>query len=197
PEAHIAMGRLYGDRYDYRHAAQEFREALRSQPQDASAWDLLSWVLAYQEPPDALGAEKAAREAIRLEPSRFMADYHLGRALYLQGRYEEARVAFEQAIQLSPNSPTPVLGLGQLYLAQGDSERAVGLLEKLSPKSAILLFWLASAYSAHGDRDKALATMKRAFDAGFRDFAAIDASPHLAALRDDPRFRQLIREYRK
>jgi tetratricopeptide (TPR) repeat protein len=197
PEAHVALGSVYGFRYDYPRAAQEFREALASQPQNAEAWDLLSWALAYQEPPDAREAEKADREAIRLEPLRFIAYYHLGRALYLQGRFDEARAAFEKVKELSPTSTIPLLGLAQLYLAQGDSERAVALLEKVGSKAAIALFWLASAYSAHGDRDKALATMKKALDLGFRDFAAIDASPYLAALRADPNFQQLTRKYRK
>jgi serine/threonine protein kinase/Tfp pilus assembly protein PilF len=200
PEAHVALGCVYGYKYDYPRAAQEFREALRSEPQNAHAWDLLSWALGYQEPPDALEAEKASREAIRLEPSRCMADYHLGRALYLQGRYQEARLAFEELKALCPTSPEYVVGLAQLYLAQGDSERAVRLLEEICskrPKAAIYRFWLASAYSAQGDRDKALATMKKAFDGGFRDFAGIDASPHLATLRSDSRFQQLMHEYRK
>jgi hypothetical protein len=38
--------------------------------------------------------------------------------------------------------------------------------------------------------------MKKALNLGFRDFRAIDASPHLATLRADPRFQQLIRRYR-
>jgi serine/threonine-protein kinase len=197
PEARIALANVYGYKYDYPRAVQEFREALRSEPQNAYAWDMLSWALGYQEPPDALEAQKAAREAIRLDPSRFMADYHLGRALYLQGRYDEARVAFDKARELSPTSTSPLMGLAQLCLAQGDSGRAVGLLEKIGRKDAIYTFWLASAYSAHGDRDKALATMKKALDLGFRDFAAIDASPYLAALRADPNFQQLMRKYRK
>jgi TolB-like protein/predicted Ser/Thr protein kinase len=197
PEAHAALGNVYGNKYDYLRAAAECREALRLQPQNALAWDYLSWALAYQQPPDALEAERAAREAIRLEPSRFIAYYHLGRALYLQGRYDEARVAFEKAKELSPTSLMPPLGLAQVYLAQGDSERAVGVLEKVTWKTAVPFFWLASAYSAHGDRDKALATMKKGFDLGFRDFAAIDSSPHLATLRSDPNFQQLIRQYRK
>jgi TolB-like protein len=197
PEAHVALGRFYGDEHDYLRAAREFREALRTQPESAHAWDLLSWALGYQQPPDALEAEKAAREAIRLEPSRFMADYHLERALFLQGRYDEAGAAFEAAKELSPTSWIPLLGLAQMYLAQGNSERAVGVLEKVSSKTSVVSFWLACAYSAHGDRDKALATMKKAFDLGFRDFAEIDASPHLATLRSDPRFQQLIREHRR
>jgi len=200
PEAHSALGNFYAYKYDYTRAAQEFREALRLQPQDADAWSDLSWLLTYQEPPDALEAEKAAREAIRLEPSLCMADYFLGRALCLQRRYQEARVAFEKAKELCPASVVGNLGLGQLYLAQGNPERAVSLMEEICskrPKAAIYRFWLASAYSAQGDRDNALATMKKAFDGGFRDFAAIDASPHLATLRSDSRFQQLMHEYRK
>jgi tetratricopeptide (TPR) repeat protein len=126
-----------------------------------------------------------------------MAEYHLGRALYLQGHYDESRAAFEKARELSPRSSIPLLGLAQLYLARADSGRAVGLMQKVPGRDSNSLFWLASAYSAHGDHDKALSTMKKAFHAGFRDFAAIDASPHLATLRSDSRFQQLMHEYRK
>jgi eukaryotic-like serine/threonine-protein kinase len=197
PEAHVAMGRVYGLKYDYARAAQEFRLAIRVEPQNILAWDLLSWALAYQQPPDAAEAEKAAREALRIEPSRFMADYHLGRALVLQGRYQEAEAAFQQARDISPSSTMSDLGLGQMYLLQGNSERALPLFEKQTRKSGNDLFWLACAYSAHGDKDKALAAMQEAFQLGFRDFAAIDASPALAPLRSNPRFQQLTQRYRR
>jgi eukaryotic-like serine/threonine-protein kinase len=197
PEAHVAMGRVYGMKFDYVKAVQEFRVAIRLEPQNILAWDLLSWALAYKQPPDASEAEKAAREALRLEPSRFMADYHLGRALMLQGRYQEAETAFQKARDLGSDSTTGDLGLGQMYLLQGNSERALPLLEKQSKKESNNLFWLACAYSAHGDKDKALATMQEALQLGFRDFAAIDASPCFSALRSDPRFQQLTRRYRK
>ncbi len=197
PEAHVAMGRVYGLKYDYARAAQEFRLAIRVEPQNILAWDLLSWALAYQQPPNAAEAEKAAREALRIEPSRFMADYHLGRALMLQGRYQEAEAAFQQARDISPSSTIPDLGLGQMYLLQGNSERALPLFEKQTRKSGNDLFWLACAYSAHGDKDKALAAMQEALQLGFRDFAAIDASPALAPLRSNPRFQQLTQRYRR
>jgi serine/threonine protein kinase/Tfp pilus assembly protein PilF len=197
PEAHVAMGRVYGLKYDYARAAQEFRMAIRVEPQNILAWDLLSWALAYQQPPDAAEAEKAAREALRIEPSRFMADYHLGRALMLQGHYQEAEAAFQQARDISPSSTMPDFGLGQMYLLQGNSERALPLFEKQTRKSGNDLFWLACAYSAHGDKDKALAAMQEALQLGFRDFAAIDASPALAPLRSNPRFQQLTQRYRR
>ena len=69
PEAHIAMGRDLGANYKYVEAASEFRLAVQGQPDNAMAWDLLGWALGYQTPPQPLEAEKAAREAIRLNPS--------------------------------------------------------------------------------------------------------------------------------
>jgi hypothetical protein len=32
---------------------------------------------------------------------------------------------------------------------------------------------------------------------GFGDFGALDASPYFKSLRDDPRYRQLVQQYRK
>jgi hypothetical protein len=45
-----------------------------------------------------------------------------------------------------------------------------------------------------GDREKALATLQKSFDAGFCDFAAIDAAPYFSSLRADSRFEKLIRQ---
>jgi len=113
------------------------------------------------------------------------------------GRYQEAEAAFQQARDLGSDSTTGDLGLGQMYLLQGNSERALPLLERQSRKNSNNLFWLACVYSAHGDKDKALAAMQEALQLGFRDFAAIDASPALAPLRSGPRFQQLTGHYRR
>ncbi len=198
-EAHIALGAVYGNRFDYARGAKEFREATRSEPENAYAWDYLSWALAYQQPPDADGAEGAARKAIRLQPSLYGPYYHLGRALLLQKRYQEAIAAFEHAKELSPGSSIPDLGLGQVYLAQGDYERAVASFLKIpeSRRPANNLFWLSEAHAGRGDREKALADLEKAFAAGYRDFAAIDSSPYFSSLRSDPRFQQLLRRYRR
>ena len=89
------------------------------------------------------------------------------------------------------------LGLGQVYLAQGDYDRAVASLTKSALTAAINYFYLSAAYAAGGDKEKALATLQKAFEAGFHDFAALDASPYFSSLRTDPRFQQLNQRYRK
>jgi adenylate cyclase len=195
-EAHAALGRVYAHRYDYVHAAEECREATNLDPENALAWDSLSFALAYEQPPDALGAEKAARESIRLDPAVLGAYYHLGRALILQGRYPEAAAAFERMKELNPASNLADLGLAQVHLAQGNSARAISVLQK-QPPAAINLFWLSAAYAAHDDHDNALNALKKALSAGYRDFAALDASPYFSGLRSDTRYQRLVRRFRK
>jgi TolB-like protein len=99
-EARIVLARVDGWNYNYSKAVEGLREAVRMDPEDSHAWDVLSWALAYEQPPEAVEAEKAAREAVRLQPSLTPALYHLGCALLLQGRYEEASKAFERAGEL-------------------------------------------------------------------------------------------------
>jgi serine/threonine protein kinase/tetratricopeptide (TPR) repeat protein len=199
-EVHFTLGFIAGNRFEYRRAAEEFQEARRLEPNNAPAWDYESWALAYQQPPDGAGAEKAARESLRLGFSNTSAYYHLGRALLVQGRYDEALAAFEQAHALSPKSSTPDIGIAQVYLDRKDYDRALQIFLHISEKqraTALLRFVASSIYAGKGEREKSLAELQKALEEGYRDFAAIDASPHLAALRSDPRFQQLLRRYRQ
>lgn len=195
-DVHVALGGVHGVRYEYVQAAEEFRKAVQLEPQNFLAWDNLSWSLAYEQPPDALEAEKAARQAIRLQPSWPAAHYHLGRALFIQHRYEEADSAFQHAGEMGDIN-YQYLGLAQTSVAQGNYDQAISYLAKSEgQKAAINLFWLSSAYAAKGDKEKAVATLQKTFEAGYRDFAGLDASPYFVSLRSDPRYQELLRRYR-
>jgi serine/threonine protein kinase/tetratricopeptide (TPR) repeat protein len=196
-EVHEALGTVLMDKYESANAANEFRTATELNPNSGHAWDMLSWALCYKQPPDPVMAEKASREALRLQPSFVPAYYHLGRALLLQKRYAEAIASFQREKELSPNGTMADGGLGQAYLAQGDYDQAIAALVKSSESSAINYFFLSEAYAAHGDKEKAFATLQKTFELGFHDFVALDSSPYFASLRTDPRFQQLIARYRK
>ena len=197
-EAHIAMAQSYALHFDYPRAVGEFREATRLEPDNPLAWDLLSWALAYVQPPDAIEAEKAAREAIRLQPTSAAAQYHLGRALMFQTRYPEATVAFQRANELG-SSHYEHLGMAQLALAQGNYDEALNYMDAgvATEKTTMEQYWRAAIYSAKGDKDKSFAFMQEALQTGFRDFAVLDASPYFANLRSDPRYQKLVAQYRK
>lgn len=200
-EAHLALGQIYANRFDYGKAAQKFREATRIEAANPYAWDLLSWALAYQQPPEPVESEQAARESIRLNPSLFGAHYHLARALLLQDRFEESLAALDQAGQLNPDPSTVEFGRAQVYLAQKQYRQALDQMARASQqrarKTPIFQFVTASAHAGLGEREKALAALEKALAGGYRDFPAIESSPHLAPLRADPRLQRLLDRYRK
>jgi tetratricopeptide (TPR) repeat protein len=115
----------------------------------------------------------------------------------LQGRYDEALASFKQMQDLSPKAPTANLGIGQVYLAKGDYERALTAIKVNFQPSAITYYWLGAIYAAKGDKPNALVTMQKCFDLGFRDFKTLDASPYFASLRDDPKFQAMLAKARK
>ncbi|MGA8145677.1 MAG: protein kinase [Candidatus Acidiferrales bacterium] len=197
-EAHVALGQTYALHFDYSRAVPEFREAARLEPDNPLAWDLLSWALGYQQPPDALESEKASREAIRLQPSSAAAQYHLGRAFVFQGRYPEAATAFKTARDLG-SADYEALGMAQLELARGNYDQALQYLASRTDllKTTMDQYWLAAVYSAKGDNNKAFDALSRALQTGFRDFGVLDSSPYFANLRADPRFQKLLQQYRK
>ena len=123
-EAHVALGQIHGLKYEYAAGAAEDRVAIRLEPDNPLAWDQLSWNTSYEQPPEAVESEKAAREAMRLEPSSAASQYHLGRALLFQGRYQEAEVAFRRAGEIGSETYKS-LGMGQLSLAQGNYDAAI------------------------------------------------------------------------
>jgi serine/threonine protein kinase/tetratricopeptide (TPR) repeat protein len=196
-EAQLALAYVDGWKYQYAQAAEILRQAVRLEPENSHAWDTLSWVLGYEQPPQAVEAEKAAREALRLQPTLMIAQYHLGRALLLQGRYEEARKTFEFAGELG-EAAYGDLGTAQVYIAQGNYDAAIArLVKRGEPKEAINSYFLGAAYAGKGDKEKALAELQKTLNLGYRDFAALDASPYFSSLRADPRYQQLILRYRK
>jgi serine/threonine protein kinase/Flp pilus assembly protein TadD len=196
-EGHVALGQTYGLLFDYTRATAELREAVRLEPDNALGWDMLSWSAAYEQPPQAIEAERAAREAIRLVNNSPASQYHLGRALLFQRRFDEAAVAFQASKDLG-DIQYAMLGMGQLALAQGKYDEAVAHFLKVPAlHNALPQYWLAEAYAAKGDKDKAMAALQESFKFGFRDFTAINASPRLATLRDDPRYQRLLQQYQK
>jgi len=89
--------------------------------------------------------------------------------------------------------------MSQLELAQGNYDQAISYLMNSGAAShtAMDQYWISSAYAGKGDKEKALAALQNSFKLGFGDFGALDASPYFKSLRDDPRYRQLLQQYRK
>jgi TolB-like protein/DNA-binding winged helix-turn-helix (wHTH) protein/Tfp pilus assembly protein PilF len=175
-------------------AQREARLAKDLDPLSAIAGQTLAIRYYYGDRCDL--AEPEFRKALELEPSSFVARLGLGQCAWREGRVKEALPDFERAVADSQGS-TYVLGwLGFAYAQAGDGARARGVLARLehpadgryAPRFPPALVCLGL-----GDRAGALDRLESAFRERSAWMAFLRAEPELAALADEPRFRELDR----
>lgn len=70
-------------------------------------------------------------------------------------------------------------------------------LVELRPQDALAHYNLACSFSLLKKIDAALKALRKALELGYRDFRYIRDDRDLAAVRRDPRFRRLLREFEK
>src|SRR5437588_796496 len=68
-------------------------------------------------------------------------------------------------------------------------------LVQLRPNDALAHYNLACSYALLKRPEQAIKTLRRAVELGYRDFRYLREDRDLDAIRHDPRFRQLLREY--
>ncbi|MFO0801569.1 MAG: hypothetical protein U0791_00405 [Gemmataceae bacterium] len=70
-------------------------------------------------------------------------------------------------------------------------------LVSLRPQDATARYNLACRYALLQQPDLALVTLRTAIELGYRDFRSMEQDRDLDAIRKDPRYRKLLREYQK
>ena len=110
--------------------------------------------------------ERAARHvAVADAPALY---YNLGTAEYNLGRLDDARKAFETALELAPGDRDSMVYLGQIHLKRQEWSEAARLFEDAGagrPPDARLLVFLAEAADGAGRRDAARLYLIRALRA--------------------------------
>lgn len=66
---------------------------------------------------------------------------------------------------------------------------------RLRPEDALAHYNLACSYALLKRADLSLKTLRKAVELGYRDFRYMREDHDLEAVKQDPRFRQLLREY--
>ncbi len=199
PEAHVALGLAHSILQNHVAAADEYRKSLQLDADNAIVWCLLAFSCNMQDPPDPKGAETAALEAIRRDPTWSSSYDVLGWALSLQGRYEEAAKAYQTGAELDPDNWDAYFGLGLTHLELGNYGEALSAMESARSltETGEVLVYVGAAYAGLGEVDKALAAVTLGLDRGFENIDAIDGSPYFATMRDDPRFKVIIATHKR
>jgi len=140
------------------------------------------------------------RKSLEQDPGAVAAHTVLRWAYELKGMDSEALAAFEQERSFAGDTPTTHAKRAHVLAAIGKRDEARAILEDIIAKRSqnwVTAYEIAIIYTWLDDFDNAfrwLAQAEREHAVGFT-FVRVD--PHLAKLRSDPRFIDLLRETEK
>jgi tetratricopeptide (TPR) repeat protein len=125
PRPLYGLGNVYTDQQRWDEAEEQYRAALKIEPNQADANVALSYVLLQPNRAGSIAerfeqAEKAARRAIAIDPKNAMAYDQLGVSLELRGLIDaETENAYRRAIALNPDFALPYAHLARLLRKKG------------------------------------------------------------------------------
>ena len=138
----------------------------------------------------------AESEAALQEDPDFMAAHAvLGLAIEAQGKYGEAILEFQKALQLSDGRSTEYLDyLGHAYAISGNRREAEKILAELDEKikGGGTPDYRVATLVALGEKDQALKDLEKGFEKGPYGFMWFKVDPRFDALRSDSRFQNLM-----
>ena len=132
---------------------------------------------------------------IELDPTYPSAYVFLGESYLKLGRNAEAITNLGKAVELSNRSGLTLLGLGYGYAITGKRTEANAIVKELEEKYArkeSLATYVAAVYAGLGNKDKAFEWLEKAFQ-NKEDLAVIRWRIHYESLRDDPRYKDLLK----
>lgn len=149
----------------YAEAEDEYRAAIRRDPQDADLHIGLGMVLGRKGDWDGQIAED--REALRLNPNNDRAHLSLGSALARKGNQGGATEEYREAIRLNPNNEAAHISLGIRLSQMGDWDGAIAEYSealRLYPNGYAVHYSLGMAYEHKGNRQAALQEYRTAYE---------------------------------
>jgi tetratricopeptide (TPR) repeat protein len=146
-------------------ALARVQRQLEAAPQSAALYDLLGWVRAVRNEPDA--AEAALLKSVQLDSTIVDSRMRLADLYNATGRFDQAVVYAEQAKRLDPKNVRVLLALGVAQQQKGDAAKARQAYEAAlaaDPRSVGAANNLAYLLSGQGDQDNAYRFAAQAHD---------------------------------
>lgn len=153
---HLRLGAVELAAGRYQEAEGTFRDLVSAHDPTPTSYVGLAQVLLREgRAEEAVLVISAAEQQIG---KNFLLSYFRGLSLDRTGKHREAASAFQEAIQMNPDSSEAHLGLGKSDLAAGQIDGAISELEeslRLRPGDAQARRLLSQAYRRKGDSQKA------------------------------------------
>src|SRR5437867_3764773 len=178
-------------------ALVEAHTALELDPSSLSIRRGLGWLYYYTRRYES--AVYHLRRAIAMNPTSEDTYRVLGLVLTQQGAYDEAERSYREAITLSPELSYATAGVAHVLALRGRRREAEGLLAELEARARDHYVSPVAFCILHlGLRniDQAFVWLERAYQDRRGWLTYLKVEPMLDAVRDDPRFAELVKRMR-
>jgi len=161
PEAHLAMGILKFQNWEWAAAEREFKRAIELNPSFSRAHSQYANYLSAMGRHEQAIAE--ARRGRELDPFSTGRNWRLGAVLVLARRFDEAIEQLKKTLELDSNFDTAHTWLGYAYAAMGQYEQAITEYKEVIRKgedSTSTNIYLGYSLALAGKKNEALAIFK-------------------------------------
>ncbi len=175
-------------------ATNEIKRALDLEPLSVPAAANLASVYVFARKNDL--AVEQGREALRLEPNHPTARWCLAFAYNASRMYAEAISICEPTLRSDPGNQDCLQIVGYAYAKLGrrrEAEEVIRKFEEIGRTEYSVIYRPAVIHALLGDKEKAFAGLEKSFAAHDWDIGRIKVDPFVDSLRDDLRFKDLVR----
>ena len=175
-------------------AMAEIKQAQQLDPLSGIIGLNVGIVYLAKDQPDFAAAE--FRRIVEFDPNWWGGHFYLGIACLELGRHDEALSELQKSAELTNRTGRATGFLGYAYAILGKRVEAQNIIKELEDKYAkreVIGQNIAAVYAGLGDKDQAFAWLEKDFQARSGDLIRIKWYPPFEPLRDDPRFKDLVK----